>query len=179
MSEQNETLDSVLIEKNNSLEDQYIISLNKFIILSIVSLGLYEIWWTYKAWRFYKQKENADIMPALRAIFSIFFLISLFDKILFSARERNYTISYSSVFLFAGYLGLSILVHFLPDSYSLFSVFIFVLFYIPPFKALNFVKLYSAEITAIEQDSFNTRQICLLVVGILFWVLLVYVYTAT
>ena len=73
MENQDEILDSRNLETNNDVEEQKIISLNKFIFLSIISFGTYEIWWIYKAWRFYQQKEKLDIMPAARAIFSIFF----------------------------------------------------------------------------------------------------------
>jgi len=82
------THDSIV--SNNDVEEQKIISLNKFIIPSFLSFDLYGIWWIYKAWRFYKQKENSDILPAARAIFCIFFLNSLFRKILVSAKEKGY-----------------------------------------------------------------------------------------
>jgi hypothetical protein len=58
--------------ETSEIDEQKIISLNKFIFLSIISFGAYEIWWIYKAWKFYQQKENLDIMPAARALFSIF-----------------------------------------------------------------------------------------------------------
>ncbi|MDI9862642.1 hypothetical protein [Flectobacillus roseus] len=83
--------------ETNDIDEQKIISLNKFIFLSIISFGAYEIWWIYKAWKFYQQKENLDIMPAARALFSIFFLNRLFNKILDFAKERGYKENYSSV----------------------------------------------------------------------------------
>ena len=103
MENQDEILDSGNLEITNVVEEQKIISLNKFIFLSIISFGTYEIWWIYKAWRFYKQKENLDIMPAARAIFSFFFLNSLFNKILEFAKKKEYQNSYSSVSLFIGF----------------------------------------------------------------------------
>ena len=45
------------------------------------------------------------------------------------------------------------------------------IFFIPPFKALNFAKQNSTEIIAAEQTSFNTRQIVLIVIGVIFWAL--------
>ncbi len=65
---------------NHHLADLTIISLKRFIFLSIISLGLYELWWIFKAWRFFAIKDHLNIMPAARAIFSIFFLYSLFKK---------------------------------------------------------------------------------------------------
>ena len=172
MESQNEILDNEIIETNNGVEDQYIISAYKFIFLSIISFGLYQLWWTYKAWRFYKQKEKTDIQPALRTIFGIFYLTSLFNKILYSAREKNYTESYSSGTLFVGYFILNVLAR-LPDPFWMISLLSFA-FFIPPFKALNFVKLNSPDLTVIEQDSFSGKQIALIVFGSLFWALVIY-----
>ncbi len=96
MENQNNILNSNSIGLKNNIEEQHCISLNKFIILSIASFGLYEIWWMYKAWRFYQQKEQSNIMPAARAIFTIFFLHSLFKKTFEFAKEKGYKESYSS-----------------------------------------------------------------------------------
>ena len=79
MENQDKILDSGDLETMDDVEEQ-IISLNKFIFLSIISFGTYEIWWIYKAWKFFQQKEGLDIMPAARAIFSIIFLNTLFNK---------------------------------------------------------------------------------------------------
>ena len=91
------------LETTYVVEEQKIISLNKFIFLSIISFGLYELWWIYKAWGFFKQREKLNIIPAVHAIFSIFFLISLFNKILHFAKEKGYGNNYSSILLFVCY----------------------------------------------------------------------------
>jgi hypothetical protein len=119
----------------------------------------------YKAWRFYQQKEKLDIIPAARAIFSIFFLNSLFNKILDFAKEKGYNESYSSVSLFLGFIVANLLAV-LPDPYWLISVFNFI-FLIPSFKALNFAKRNSTDFEVIEQESFNGRQIALIVIGLI------------
>ena len=77
MENQDEILDSGNLQMTNDVEEQKLISLNKFITLSIISFGTYPIWWIYKAWRFYQQKEKLDIRPRARAFFSIF-LIAFF-----------------------------------------------------------------------------------------------------
>lgn len=158
-------IDNIVLE--NNIEEQNIISLNKFIILSIVTFGLYEIWWIYKAWRFYQQKEKSDIMPALRAIFSVFFLNSLFTKILESAEDKGYKENYSPVLLFAGFMIFNLLAK-LPEPFWLISVFSFA-FLIPPFKALNHAKENSTDFIVNEQKSFSGQQIGLLVFGIICW----------
>jgi hypothetical protein len=100
MENTEEILNKNVTQAISDVEEQKIINLNKFIFLCVISAGLYSIWWIFKAWRFYQQKENLNIMPALRAIFSIFFLISLFNKILSFAREKGYKENFSSIGLF-------------------------------------------------------------------------------
>lgn len=173
---QNDVFDDETLEVNSDIEKQYIINVNKFIFLSIVSLGIYEIWWIYKAWRFFQQKEKSDIMPAARAIFSIFFLISLFNKILTFAREKGYTFSYSSVLLFVAFLVCNLLTR-LPDPFWLISIISFV-FLIPPFKALNYAKQSSTDIIVIEQTSFSGKQVGIIVFGIIFWILILFAMMA-
>lgn len=156
--------------ETNDIDEQKIISLNKFIFLSIISFGAYEIWWIYKAWKFYQQKENLDIMPAARALFSIFFLNRLFNKILDFAKERGYKENYSSVLLFIGFIFFNLLSE-LPDPFGMIALVSFI-FLIPPFKALNYAKQNSTDFVVVEQTSFNGRQIGLIVVGIIFWILI-------
>lgn len=169
METQDEIIDNGKPEITNVVEEQKIISLNKFIFLSIISFGTYEIWWIYKAWRFYKQKENLDIMPGARAIFSFFFLNSLFNKILEFSKKKEYQNSYSSVSLYIGFFVVNNL-HRLPDPFWLISIMSFV-FLIPPFKALNFAKINSTDFIVTKQDSFSSRQIALIVIGVIFWAL--------
>ncbi len=168
-----ENQDSVLEEDQSSInylvEEQKVISVDKFIVLSIVSFGLYNVWWMYKAWRFFSQKDRLDIMPAARAIFSIFFLISLGDRILVYAREKGYNNNYSSVLLLIGFVIVNLMSR-LPDPFWLVSIASFI-FLIPPFMALNYAKRHSTELLVTEQTSYNGRQIGLIVFGVIFWLL--------
>ena len=45
---------------NIGVEEQKIMSLKRFIFLSIISFGLYPIWWIFEAWRFFMQKNKLD-----------------------------------------------------------------------------------------------------------------------
>ncbi len=169
MESNNEILDANIEERFYDIGDQYLISTGKFILLSIVTFGLYDLWWTYKAWCFYKEREKSDIMPEARAIFGIFFLVSLFDRILASAKDKGYNESYSSIGLFIAFLitnGLSRLPYF-----WIISV-LGVLFLIPPFKAFNYARAKATDCKVIYQDTFSGRQIALLVIGAILWVLI-------
>jgi hypothetical protein len=169
---EDEILDFDHLEQTYDIEPQQIVSLNKFIFLSIISFGTYEIWWIYKAWRFFQQKEKSDIMPAARAIFSIFYLHSLMEKTLNLANKKGYNESYSSTSQFVGFIIANLLSR-LPDPYWLIS-FGSIFFLIPPFKAFNFALQQSTNIKVIEHDSFSGRQIVLILIGVIFWGLVLY-----
>lgn len=157
-------------DDNRHMDPQDILSLNKFILLSVLTLGLYEIWWMYKAWRFFKQKDNLDIKPAARAMFSMFFLHALFEKIKGFAKQKGTSASYASTWLFIGFVLFTFLSR-LPEPYWLISV-LSIVFLIPPFQALNEAKLRSSGFIVKEPYSFNARQIGLLIAGTIVWILI-------
>jgi len=171
-----ENLDSILdgeqTDKTSDIEVQHIISLNKFIFLSIISLGLYEVWWMYKSWRFFQQKEKLDIYPVLRALFGIFFLHALIVKIMNGASSKGHIAKdYTPTFLFIGFVITNLLSR-LPGNYWIVSVLSFV-FLIPPFQALNYAKLHSEDVITVEQHSYNGRQIAVIIVGFIFWAFII------
>jgi hypothetical protein len=56
----------------------YVVSKKKMIVLFIMTLGIYQVFWYYQNWRLYKLATGEKIWPLPRAIFSIFFVHSLF-----------------------------------------------------------------------------------------------------
>jgi len=166
--EDHDLLDSGFIDQ----EEREILSLNNFIILFFLTTGIYGIWWMYKSWRFFKEKDNLDIMPAMRAIFAIFFLYGLFERIQFFAHSKGYAKSYSSSGLFVGFILLNFLAQ-LPDPMWVISLLAFVCL-IPPFNALNFAMMQSEEFRVIERENFNQRQIVLVILGVMLWALIIF-----
>jgi hypothetical protein len=65
----------------------YVVSRRKLIILFIATMTLYGVYWFYKNWDQYRKHGSASedardaIWPIPRAIFSIFFIHSLFRKV--------------------------------------------------------------------------------------------------
>ncbi|MFI8009777.1 hypothetical protein [Acinetobacter sp. ABJ_C4_1] len=154
--------------QSNHIENLKVISVNKFIFLSFISFGLYQIWWIFKAWRFFLIKDKLNIMPAARAVFSIFFLYSLFNRIKNYAKEQGYINDFSSGWMYLAYLITTLLVY-LPDPYWLISL-CDIIFLIPAFKALNYAQ--KQIVTTIEQEKFNTSQIILIIIGSIMWLLI-------
>ncbi|MDK4792932.1 MAG: hypothetical protein OC189_12995 [Acinetobacter sp.] len=154
--------------QSNHIENLKVISVNKFIFLSFISFGLYQIWWIFKAWRFFLIKDKLNIMPAVRAVFSIFFLYSLFNRIKNYAKEQGYINDFSSGWMYLAYLITTLLVY-LPEPYWLISL-CDIIFLIPAFKALNYAQ--KQIVTTIEQEKFNTSQIILIIIGCIMWLLI-------
>lgn len=167
--ESHQILDLNITDESNSKIEIELVDGTKVLILSIVSFGLYGIWWIYKSWRFFKEKDGLDIIPAARAIFSIFFLYSLFENIQHYARSNGYEKSYSSGALFAGQLVFSLASR-LPEPYWLISV-VSSFFILAPANALNFAIANSGQYNATTISGFNGRQIAVLVIGGIFWIL--------
>ncbi len=114
-----------------------IVPMGKFIFLSVVSLGLYEIYWMYKNWQFIKQRRNLKIIPLARAIFSLFFIYSFFKNIFLIAAEKGYEERYSPLLLSACFIMLNLLAN--KDNPMWFmAMFSFV----PLIVALNAVNFY-------------------------------------
>ncbi len=57
------------------------IPVGRLIILSIVSMSLYEVYWVYKNWRYIKERDKLNIRPFWRGVFGIFFCHSLLRRI--------------------------------------------------------------------------------------------------
>jgi Prokaryotic RING finger family 1/GYF domain 2 len=59
----------------------FYIPIARLVAMSLLTLGLYEIYWMYRNWKFVKQHDNRQIQPFWRAIFGIFFIKSLLSEI--------------------------------------------------------------------------------------------------
>lgn len=59
----------------------YPVSLPKFIVLSFVTLGLYQLYWYYRNWCYIKRADNVDILPFARAFFSGFWAYSFYKRL--------------------------------------------------------------------------------------------------
>ena len=155
----------------SELKEFELVSVQKFILLTVLSLGLYQIWWAYKTWKFFKDKDSLDIIPVARAIFLIIFLYSLFERIQEFSKSKGYSKSFSSIGYFLLFIGLSLSSR-LPDPYwivSFSSMFCFV----PAIKSLNNGIRESENYNGLERRKFNFRQIIIVVIGTVLWLLIV------
>jgi hypothetical protein len=59
----------------------FAVSAFKLVIMSVFTLGLYQIYWFYRNWSCIKERDRSRILPALRSIFGIIFCYSCFARI--------------------------------------------------------------------------------------------------
>jgi len=85
--------------------------------------------------------------------------------------NKGYQKRYSSSFLFIGFFIINMMGN-LPDPLWLVSFLSFTCV-IPPLKAYNYAIRNSDNYSVIERPGFNTRQIVLLIIGIVFMGLVV------
>ena len=67
----------------------YVVSVTKFVVLSILTMDLYLIYWMWRNWRNVKQAEDSDIWPIPRAIFLVFFMHVLLDDVRQTLKEKQ------------------------------------------------------------------------------------------
>ena len=67
----------------------YVVSALKFVVLYVVTFGLYSLYWDYKQWAMIKRATKGDEWPVARAIFNVFFQHSLNAEIDQRLRRQN------------------------------------------------------------------------------------------
>jgi hypothetical protein len=64
------------------------IPVSRLVVMSIVSMGLYEMYWIYRNWRYLKERDGLKIQPFWRGWFGIFYCHSILKAIL-TDRQTN------------------------------------------------------------------------------------------
>ncbi len=67
----------------------YVVSKTKFLVLFFCTFGLFSIYWHFKNWKLYKSYHNENMMPVMRAIFSVFFTHALFSVVDMRIKDLN------------------------------------------------------------------------------------------
>ncbi len=145
------------------------ISVSKFIILNIIFFTFYELVWIYRSWKFFKEKEQSNISPLLRTIFSIFFIYPLFKKILDNAQETGYEKKYSPGLRTFFWIGIHIPAYFAEIYF--FIAFLSFIAFISPLNAMNHY-LSSVEKNC-QQRKWKWWSIILAIFAIILWILVI------
>jgi len=107
----------------------------KFIAMSLCTFGIYELYWSYKNWRFIKDRDGLEIMPFWRAFFYPLWHYSLLTELNKTLKSEVLSIGFVRGSLAACVLVLNFSID-LPDPYWLLST-LTVLGFIPALFAMQ------------------------------------------
>ena len=96
----------------------------KLIVMSICTIGIYEIYWFYKNWKLIRERTGQKIRPFWRAVFSPIWAYSCFKEIKARAGECKIQESLPIGLLAIAYFTVSV-TSMVPEPYWLISLFIF------------------------------------------------------
>ena len=169
--EQNEITVQANSNKNNGITSTvfFAISPKKLAIMSICTLGIYELYWFYRNWKFLKQRDNLNISPFWRAWFTIFFCHSLFKIINNYAEEQGIKETYKPGLLTFAYI-LIMVTWKAPDPAWLISTFTFVPL-ITVQKIIN--RLNQNQPEQMINSKFSGWNIFGIVLGVIWWGLII------
>ncbi len=159
----------------------YIVSIRKFAVLYMGTLGIYGIYWFYRNWRLYRYVSGEESTPALRAIFNIFFVHALFKKIARGLEGNAGTFASYPMALATAYVLLhvtgTVLDHLAgqrvgspaTDVLSVFTPFVLCMVLIPAQRAINDSQ---NDPHGTSNRSFTVANIIWLVAGLGLWALI-------
>ncbi len=107
----------------------------KLVVMTVTTLGLYEVYWFYKQWVLIRKHSEPDILPWARALFGVFWCYSCFEYIRNEERRLNLEPALSAGPLAAGWIATNLSWR-LPAPYSIIG-FAAPFFLIPVQQRIN------------------------------------------
>jgi hypothetical protein len=98
----------------------FAVGIPKLIVMSTLTLGIYEVYWLYKHWRRVADRGE-DVQPLARAIFAVLFCHGLFARVRDSAAENGLALRAPVLLLTIGFIVLTLSAR-LPEPYWLVSM---------------------------------------------------------
>jgi len=153
------------------------IPVSRLIVMSLISFGLYALYWMYRNWDFLHRRDRLRIQPFWRAIFGIFFINSLLRTIK-NDKVASHLVrcSYSSGGLAAGWIIFTLIGNVLTRSLApgtsllgiLLSLSAF-LFLVPVQRYINYVNKSLPVRPNYSGWTIGQIAILLIALGALFW----------
>lgn len=138
-----------------------------FVLLSTVTLGLYQLVWLHAAWCYVRDLRGARVQPVLRAVFAPIFTYSLLRHLAEIARERGYPEEPPAAPLALMYFVLGALGRLLPLPLALAGL-LNVVPLLPAVEMQQFAVRASVP-DAPEQTGFTRLELVLMVLGLVMW----------
>ena len=160
----------------------YVVSGFKFVTLYVVTLGMYILFWFYQNWKLHKAYNNTNVWPVPRAIFSIFFVHSLLERVQETLDAQGNTKSWSPAILASLYIIFTVISHIADGMASndmasptsdLVSFAMLPLICLVLFKAQKMINLSQGDPAGLSNSNFTAANYFWIVVGAAFWTVLI------
>ncbi len=154
-------------------------SVTKLILLSIVTFGIYHLYWFYKNWRFIKQHDKKDISPGWRTLGSIIPIINIwliydqFKSVIELAKKKNIEVNWSAGLLTFLYIFIGVIFLFGPQEFFI-EILLIPIITLPLIPIQNYLNKF-LEMTERKsvKTKFTTGEIILTIVLIILWILII------
>ncbi len=113
------------------------VSLFKLTVMSLFTLGLYEIYWFYRNWQLIKAHESLRILPFARAFFTILFCYQCFVRVRRADLRLGITPPLSAGLMAVGWIAVYF-IGALPDPYWILSL-LNIFFLLPVQRHINHI----------------------------------------
>lgn len=138
------------------------VSVFKFVVLSVCSFGLYELYWFYKNWQRIAVQSSEKLSPFMRAFWSVFWSFSMFNRIKELGIRNSVPIRWSAGLLGSLYFVLALSWR-LPDPWWLVSI----LSFLPFLPVVGSAAAINARVASDEaaNTSFSRANVAMVVIG--------------
>jgi len=79
-----------------SLGNNQVIPIWQFLLLNLITFGLYQVYWGWKYWEIIKRVKNTSLSSGWRGFFIVFTSFSLFPQVLQLAKSSGYKGNFSA-----------------------------------------------------------------------------------
>jgi hypothetical protein len=148
--------------------DWFPVGAGKFVALSLCTLGLYELYWSYKQWQRIQKRTGESLRPFWRAFFAPLWNFSLLEKIRDDAQKSSTPVGWSAPLSGTVYFAVSIAWR-LPDPWWLISLGAF----LPLMPVVGTISALNDRRRATESrnESFSAGNLAVLFLGGVFLLL--------
>jgi hypothetical protein len=81
-------------------------STSKLLVMSVITFGVYTLYWWYRQWEAVRVSENSQLMSAARAIFSAFFVYG-FTRRIFADKAGLWAMGFYLILFFQLFVNLA------------------------------------------------------------------------
>lgn len=138
------------------------VSTTKFVLLSLSTLGLYEVYWCYKNWERIQKRTNESLSPLWRAVFAPLWGFALFGRMRAELSDASMPVEWNASILGGAYLIVSMCWR-LPGALWLTSLGSFVAF-IPVVQSVRRANRRSDAQEGLN-ESYSTANVLTIALG--------------